>query len=472
MSTQLTTTTAPATLAQLTREADAARMARYAEYLAFYNGDQWAQRRRAGETRLVVNYARTFIRKGVSYLFTSAPGFQVVDGQGRQAADAERVEGLLSEFYAEADLHALDYEAAIDAAVLGDGAFKTTWSSRAGRPVVGTVDPRALLAWFRPDDRRVPYRVIERLDMTAEEAALVYGLERLPAVAPSTAPARVLVIEEWTAERYRVEIGGTVVIDAANPYGWIPYDLLANVPRPFEAWGESDLVDLLDLCRELNQRMTTLSRILQVSGYPIAVLEGVEGSAGIRAEAGQVWELPEGARAYLLDMLQSQGVRLHIEVIEEIRRSMHDVGETPRTAFGDSGRTLSGAALEVEIQPLVQKVARKRHSWSSLYRRRNAKVLELLERFGGADVGGLRRTVPIWGAILPSDRTALVRDEAQLVSAGIHSRAHAADMLGDGDPAALFEEWLLEARAISDLQTARPATAADERDGGANGEFE
>jgi hypothetical protein len=38
---------------------------------------------------------------------------------------------------------------------------------------------------------------------------------------------------------------------------------------------------------------------------------------------------------------------------------MHDLSETPRTAFGDAGRDLSGAALEVEIQPLVQKVQRK-----------------------------------------------------------------------------------------------------------------
>jgi hypothetical protein len=33
---------------------------------------------------------------------------------------------------------------------------------------------------------------------------------------------------------------------------------------------------------------------------------------------------------------------------------LHDLRETPQTAFGDAGRDLSGAALEVEVPPLVQ----------------------------------------------------------------------------------------------------------------------
>ncbi len=120
--------------------------------------------------------------------------------------------------------------------------------------------------------------------------------------------------------------------------------------------------------------------------------------------------------------LHSSGVDLHIKYMDLLFRGMHDLAETPRTAFGDSGRTLSGAALEVEIQPLVQKVQRKRRVWDSVYRRRNALVLELLERFGGEPIGGVRRTVPVWGSVLPSDREALVREEVQLVSSQIHSR--------------------------------------------------
>src|SRR5690606_21423307 len=147
--------------------------------------------------------------------------------------------------------------------------------------------------------------------------------------------------------------------------------------------------------------------------------ENVTGSDGIRAEAGAVWELPEDSRAYLLDMLGG-AVSLHIDYVNLLYRQLHDLSETPRTAFGDSGRSLSGVALEVEIQPLVQKVLRKRRVWDGVHRRRNAMVLDLLERFGNLPLAGLRATRTIWGEVLPSDRAEMARSEAQLVAAGIH----------------------------------------------------
>ena len=204
-------------------------------------------------------------------------------------------------------------------------------------------------------------------------------------------------------------MAGQTARDEANPYGWLPYLVLPNNPSGSQFWGESDLVDLLDVCRELNTRLSVLSRILDVSGAPIAVLENVDGSEGIAVGPGAKWELPEGARAYLLDLLAGNGVRLHVEYIEQLRTALHDLAETPRTAFGEAGRAIAGAALQVELQPLVQRVNRMRRGLASLYRRRNAMLLDLMERFGGAPIGGLRRTVPVWPPILPSDREAEAR---------------------------------------------------------------
>ncbi|MDQ3044821.1 MAG: phage portal protein, partial [Chloroflexota bacterium] len=232
-------------------------------------------------------------------------------------------------------------------------------------------------------------------------------------------------------------------------YGWIPYVVVANDPRPHAFWGESDLADLYDVCRELNARMSVLARVLELSGAPIAVLENVDGSEGISVGPGAKWELPEGARAYLLDLLGGGGVGLHVQYIDLLYRSLHDLSETPRTAFGDSGRDLSGAALEVEIQPLVQKVGRKRRTWDALYRRRNAMLLDLLERFGGHDFGGARRTLPLWPAVLPSDTDSAVRNETALVAAGIHSRRTAIAALGGDDPEAELAR-VVEERATLD----------------------
>ncbi|WP_236886623.1 hypothetical protein [Dehalococcoides mccartyi] len=66
----------------------------------------------------------------------------------------------------------------------------------------------------------------------------------------------------------------------------------------------SDLDEIMEPQRELNRALSQLSRILELSGNPIAVLENVEQSEDIAVRPGAVWNLPEDTRAYLLDLLR------------------------------------------------------------------------------------------------------------------------------------------------------------------------
>ena len=265
-----------------------------------------------------------------------------------------------------------------------------------------------------------------------------------------------------------MSVAGQAARDEANPYGWLPYLVLANNAGGSQFWGESDLDDLLDLCRQLNTRVSALADILELAGWPITVLENVDSAEGISVGPGARWELPEGAKAYLLNLLKDGGVEQHVAYIDELRTALHDLAETPRTAFGEAGRAIAGAALQVELQPLVQKVKRKRRGMESLYRRRNAMLLDLMERFGDASIHGLRRTEPIWPPILPSDREADTRIGVQLVSQGIRSRRSVAADLGEEDPdaemARILEEAQLNAGQGGDEQadnTARSATPCE-----------
>src|SRR3990172_7138639 len=115
--------------------------------------------------------------------------------------------------------------------------------------------------------------------------------------------------------------------------------------------------------------------ILGLPGTRIAVLENVTDSQDIAVQPGAVWELPERARAYLLDLLQGGGVKLHADYVDLVYRTLHDLGESPRTSFGDNRSGLSGVALNVELDPLLKKVARKRLIRAAAYRRRNEMIL-------------------------------------------------------------------------------------------------
>jgi len=458
----------------LATAADRARLAHYAEALAFFEGAQWRDPLRRGEARLTLNYARALVRKAASYVFP-APVTFTVPSAGDDAA-ASRAEQALGEMIGELDLGRLDVELCVDSAVLGDAAIKVTWDGAArngaGAPRVVAVDPATLVATCSPDN---PRQMLQIVQVCALSGAAIGTLFADPIGVDGEVVGPVSrydlafeqdrlypVVETWTRDRWRVEVAGQTIRQARNPYGWIPYLVIANAPRPHAFWGESDLIDLYDVCRELNSRMSVLSTVLELSGSPIAVLENVDGSEGIRVGPGAKWELPEGARAYLLDLLSGGGVGLHVQYVDLLFRALHDLSETPRTAFGDSGRDLSGAALEVEIQPLVQKVGRKRHGWEALFRHRNALLLDLLERFGGLDLGGLRRTIPIWPSILPSDRDGAVQNATRLVTSGIHSRRTAVATLGGDDPDAEFARMIDEARLLATISPHPPAAEPEQ----------
>jgi hypothetical protein len=255
------------------------------------------------------------------------------------------------------------------------------------------------------------------------------------------------VIELWTEDTFELWIGGVLIEKKTNPYDFIPFVIFPNLREPKKFWGISDLSQIIGPQRELNRATSQLSRILELSGNPIAVLENVEESEDIAVSPGAVWNIPEDAKAYLLDLLQGGGARLHIDYINLLYRILHDLSESPRAAFGGTERDLSGVALEIELQPLLQKVRRKRIIRTAAYNRRNRLILKLLEKYCSEDFGNHQLRV-VWGPILPHDVSKLVGNEQVLVQNGIHSRRRAMDELGVNDPEMEFGRWLEERKAI------------------------
>ena len=86
----------------------------------------------------------------------------------------------------------------------------------------------------------------------------------------------------------------------------------------------------------MNRALSQLSTILELSGNPIAVLENVTEAQDIAVQPGAVWELPEQARAYLLDLLQGGGVQLHIDYVNLVTSgiSHHPVRDDCLSSLG------------------------------------------------------------------------------------------------------------------------------------------
>ncbi len=391
---------------------DDVRLQRYRRFLDFDNGKHDVGRLGFGQTPIVANYARIFVRKGASYLFPEPVRVAVDAPEDTPAAmtTAARIEAALTHIAHENDLGAADLATAIDAGVLGDGAFKVTWQSYPPAPSlkgredgcvrIVPVDVQTLFVESAPDDvrRMQVVRQVRVVPRTAAEAT--YAVALIAGTAEN-----VTVVEEWSDAAYRVLVDDVPVRDGPNPYGFIPYLIFPNTPRPHEFWGVSDLADILEVNRALDRRLSILAQILELSGNPVTVLENVTGAQGVNVAPGALWELPENSKAYLLDLLAGGSVEQHLRYIEALYRIMDDLGEMPRMSFGEAGQARSGIALTVQLQPVVQKTNRKRLIWSAIVQRRAELALRLLLQRHALDLGpytlddfALRA---VWAPILP-----------------------------------------------------------------------
>jgi hypothetical protein len=420
---------------------DTARLAAYKTNLDFYNGSQWEQTPR--HRQLVFNYAKVSIDKLTSFLMQGLDyACHPTEDTDQVKARVLRAEQLLRQVNDENNLQQLDYETEIDTAVLGDGCYKVTWDTQEKRIRITSPDVSGIFAWWLGDDSSRIWRVASRYTLTEDEIAILYG--------QSIPKKQATITELWTAKDFSLFMDNDLAESKPNPYGFIPFLIFPNVKKPKQFWGESDIPILIQPQRELNRALSQLSRILELSGNPIAVLENVASAEDIKVQPGALWTIPEDAKAYLLDLLQGGGVRLHVDYIDLLYKSLHDISEMPRAAWGGIERDLSGSAMRVELSSLIQKVIRKRTIRDNAYHHRIDMILRLAELYMNENFEGITHRV-LWGNIIPTDIDRQAQTEQLLVQAGVHSRRTSMDEMGVQDPDQEFARWLEERKKILEM---------------------
>jgi hypothetical protein len=131
------------------------------------------------------------------------------------------------------------------------------------------------------------------------------------------------------------------------------------------------------------------------------------------------------------------------------------------------GGQVTGPVLEIEMQPLVQKVKRKRRIRTTVYRRRAEIILALLKQFKGTHYGAIEPRIA-WGDILPNDFTADVANENILIGKLVHSRKTAMENLGVEDTDAEFKQAMDERAAILKQQPSQQNGAKPKGGGDTN----
>lgn len=199
--------------------------------------------------------------------------------------------------------------------------------------------------------------------------------------------------DTWTISNYtrKGEQGGWQQSGATEPwpYPFAPIFDNQNLPNPNESWGTPDLTpDLIAENRVVNFLQSNLARIIKYHAHPRTWASGVHMEEWNAAIDGTILlPSPESKLGMLAPMENFGGL---LSFIEDIRSSMDEQSRVPAVALGRleglPKGNISGVALQLLFQPLIEKTILKQRLYGNLIRNVTRAALVLVGKLAIADV--------------------------------------------------------------------------------------
>jgi hypothetical protein len=365
-----------------------ARLRSYREAWEAYHGDFPAPlktRVDQADDNVIVNYARSVVDKGVSFLFGQDIRFELDETQ--QTDEEEWLDACWSANGGSVLLQKL----ALNGGVCGH-VFAKLVPAPPGRqyPRVIVLDPANVAVGYDPGDiddvqwYRIQYAGLD--PQTGKVVTYRQTIERDGG------------IWQITDQVSRSGGGWQTTGEERWPYTWSPVIDCQNLPLPNEYYGLSDLPeDVLRLNRSINFVLSNLARIIRYHAHPKTWGRGFTAQQlSIAVDETIVLPSPD-AELRNLEMLND--LSSSIALYERLREALHEVTRIPEVATGKLERAgaLSGVALQILYQPLIEKTETKRRTYGAMLIELNRRLLAL----GG--FGEDHHTVIHWPEMLPTD---------------------------------------------------------------------
>lgn len=326
------------------------RLNRYSSCWAFYLGHHWSYRREMGEQNITMNYVRTLSDYITNFCFGKGVNWKVPPQNGAV------IPHLLQKVWEQDNAkHYVLWEMGQLASVTGDCFVKIAYEDpyvdglgipHEGRIRILTLNPAHCFPEYHPHDRDrlLRFKLKYRFWGTSPEGTRqVYTFTE--------------ILTDDMVEQY---INDELIDQYPNPVGVIPVVHIPNMTISSSPWGQSDIWDIIPLNRELNEKMTEVSDIINYHAAPVTIITGAKASQLERGPK-KVWAgLPKDASVF---NLESRGEMAGaIEYISFLKRAMHEITGVPETALGQFQpvSNTSGVALSIQYQPLMNRFNMKR----------------------------------------------------------------------------------------------------------------
>lgn len=343
------------------------RLTRYSTAWAWYLGHHYGYRREVGEPQFSFNYIRAFSDYITNFCFSK--GFSIEVPPANEAITPTLLKRVWEEDNAK---ERILWEIGQTGSVCGDVfmkvAYEDPYVDSIGRLVPGRVrlipiNPSHAFPEFHPHDRQRLLRMKIKYRFWATNADGTRGVNTYTEIISETG------IEEYVNNE---------LIDARpNPIGSIPVVHCANIQVAGSPWGLSDIMDIIPLNREFNEKALELSDIINYHSAPVTVVIGAKAS---QLEKGprKTWSLPKDARVENLQAIEElQGPLGYMEML---KRAMHELTGVPEAALGQQQpiSNTSGVALHIQYQPLMNRWAQKKVQYTTFLREVNRLILMTL----------------------------------------------------------------------------------------------
>jgi len=432
------------------------RLNRYSACWAWYLGHHWSYRREMGEQNITLNYVRTMSDYITNFCFGKSVQWRVPPQNGAI------VPHLLHKVWEEDNSkHYVLWEMGQLASVTGDCFVKVAYEEpyedslgiyHSGRVRVIPINPAHCFPEYHPHDRDrlLRFKLKYRFWGTSSEGTRqVYTFTE--------------ILTDDTVEQY---INDELIDQYPNPIGVIPIVHIPNMTISSSPWGQSDIWDIIPLNRELNEKMTEVSDIINYHAAPVTIITGAKASQLERGPK-KVWAgLPKEANVFNLE--SSGNMAGALEYITFIKRSMHEITGVPETALGQFQpvSNTSGVALAIQYQPMMNRFHMKRIHFTKGLEKINEVIIrtvavfepellvydpskaeqpepDQLTQLDPADPLTYRTTVH-WPEPLPVDVLIKLNEAQAKMAMGLESKEGAMRLLGEEFPreklAEIFEE--------------------------------
>lgn len=354
------------------------RLQAYRKYWLYYLGQHWSYARDAGDPTLTLNYSRRLI--DLHNDFTFKKGFKVTipddpTTPGSDKEDRDFVRVMLEETWRKNNKYLWLMEAGQGGAVTGDVFGRVSWDTT--DPLE---DPHARVDLIPAQlcfpefggPHGVDRKKLKRILIVNPIYKESQNMELVGARAHSrphsmSEVSMTMEAEEWVAPVYDRRSGKllkpamvrfyenkVLIEEKENPLGTIPVVHIPNYPLAGEYFGISDLSDLTELNREMNEKITDISDIINYHGSPTTIISGAK-LKDLEKGANRIWALPENAKAYNLAL--DGDLTAASSHYQELRSAMLELSGTTEQALGKFEGSVppSGVALQLQYLPMLEK---------------------------------------------------------------------------------------------------------------------